>query len=165
MNQEQEEKLRKVGYTGSFTYNNTTDACIEIEPHFALFVVVVAPEGPLLFKAKNHKNEAEGKTKEEAVDLIQKTLIKYMLKNDLIVSGDVSEEQRDVIDSLYRSAIKSSAEGDMGSGQKLLDDYFSKNPLDLHVLDGMPDIKAGVLKRTGIRDLSRIGSIIGSNLL
>jgi hypothetical protein len=105
------------------------------------------------------------KTKEEAVDLIQKTLIKYMLKNDLIVSGKLSEEKRSIIDSLYKSAIESSAEGDMGSGQKLLDDYFSKNPLDLHVLDDMPDIKAGVLKRTGIRDLSRIGSIIGSNLL
>ena len=38
-----------------------------------------------------------------------------------------------------------------------LDPYFKKNPLKIHYLDKHPDIKAGVLKRTGIRDLSRLG--------
>jgi hypothetical protein len=38
-----------------------------------------------------------------------------------------------------------------------LDLYFKKNPLKIHYLDKHPDIKAGVLKRTGIRDLSRLG--------
>ena len=38
-----------------------------------------------------------------------------------------------------------------------LDSYFKKNPLNLYYLDKHPDIKAGVIKRTGIRDLSRLG--------
>ena len=38
-----------------------------------------------------------------------------------------------------------------------LDSYFKKNPLSLHYLDQHPDIKAGVLKRTGMRDLSNLG--------
>jgi hypothetical protein len=42
----------------------------------------------------------------------------------------------------------------------VLDEYFKKNPINLHILDDYPDIKAGVLKRTGIRDLSRIGKVI-----
>ena len=38
-----------------------------------------------------------------------------------------------------------------------LDAYFKKNPLKLHFLDKYPDRKAGILKRTGIRDLSKLG--------
>lgn len=38
-----------------------------------------------------------------------------------------------------------------------LDAYYKKNPLKLHDLDDYPDIKAGVIKRTGMRDLSKIG--------
>ena len=39
----------------------------------------------------------------------------------------------------------------------VLDDYFKYNPLKLHILDDYPDIKSGVLKRTGMRDLSKVG--------
>jgi hypothetical protein len=39
----------------------------------------------------------------------------------------------------------------------ILDEYFKNNPLKLHILDEYPDIKSGVLKRTGMRDLSRVG--------
>ena len=39
----------------------------------------------------------------------------------------------------------------------VLDNYFKKNPLKLHILDEYPDIKSGVLKRTGMRDLSSVG--------
>ena len=38
-----------------------------------------------------------------------------------------------------------------------LDLYFKKNPLKLHLLDEHPDIKAGVLRRTGMKDISKIG--------
>jgi hypothetical protein len=41
--------------------------------------------------------------------------------------------------------------------EERLDQYFSENPLDLYMLDDFPDMKAGVLRRTGIRDLSLIG--------
>ena len=39
----------------------------------------------------------------------------------------------------------------------VLDDYFKYNPLKLHILDDYPDIKSGVLKRTGMKDLSGVG--------
>jgi len=39
----------------------------------------------------------------------------------------------------------------------ILDEYFKNNPLKLHILDEYPDIKSGVLKRTGMRDLSKVG--------
>lgn len=41
--------------------------------------------------------------------------------------------------------------------EESLDAYFKKNPLKLHVLDKYPEMKAGVLRRTGIRDLSKTG--------
>lgn len=43
-----------------------------------------------------------------------------------------------------------------------LDAYFKKNPLNLYYLDKHPVIKAGVLKRTGLRDLSSLGKNIAS---
>jgi hypothetical protein len=39
----------------------------------------------------------------------------------------------------------------------ILDEYFKKDPLKLHILDDYPEIKAGVLKRTGMKDLSGVG--------
>ena len=45
-----------------------------------------------------------------------------------------------------------------------LDDYFKKNPLKLYLLDPLPQMKADIIKRTGIRDLSKVGSIFANNL-
>jgi hypothetical protein len=39
----------------------------------------------------------------------------------------------------------------------LPDSHFQKNPLDLQYLKNYPDIKDGVLKRTGLRDFSDLG--------
>jgi hypothetical protein len=39
---------------------------------------------------------------------------------------------------------------------EILDSYFKKNPLKINLLDAYPDTKEGVLKRTGMRDLSRV---------
>jgi hypothetical protein len=39
---------------------------------------------------------------------------------------------------------------------EILDSYFKSNPLKITILDDHPDIKQGVLKRTGIRDLSKL---------
>jgi len=41
-----------------------------------------------------------------------------------------------------------------GEGERILDDWIKENPLDIDLLDELPDIKAGVLARTGIKDLS-----------
>ena len=46
-----------------------------------------------------------------------------------------------------------------------LDKYFTEDPTRLHLLDGHPDLKAGVLKRTGVKDLSRLGRTIKTGLL
>jgi hypothetical protein len=40
---------------------------------------------------------------------------------------------------------------------EVIDEYFKKNPIKLYILDDHPEIKAEVLKRTGMRDLSKIG--------
>jgi hypothetical protein len=42
---------------------------------------------------------------------------------------------------------------------------MKKNPLDIHLLDDHPQIKAGVLKRTGIRDYSAIGRNLKDGLI
>jgi hypothetical protein len=39
---------------------------------------------------------------------------------------------------------------------EILDSYFKRNPLKITILDAYPDTKEGVLKRTGMRDLSKV---------
>lgn len=45
---------------------------------------------------------------------------------------------------------------------EVLDSYFKKNPLNLYYLDGHPEMKAAVIKRTGLRDLSNLGKTLAS---
>jgi hypothetical protein len=46
-----------------------------------------------------------------------------------------------------------------------IDNYFEENPLDLYKIDDMPAFKAGVLERTGIRDLGKIGKNLKNGLI
>ena len=46
-----------------------------------------------------------------------------------------------------------------------LDKWFLEDPTRIHLLDLAPDLKAGVLKRTGLKDLSRLGRTIKTGLL
>ena len=46
---------------------------------------------------------------------------------------------------------------EMPEWKKLQDLGFIETPLKLHILDDYPEIKAGVLKRTGMKDLSGVG--------
>jgi hypothetical protein len=48
----------------------------------------------------------------------------------------------------------------ISSNLKAIDSYFLKNPLDLDLLDPFPDIKAEVLRRTGLKDLSGLARSI-----
>jgi len=48
---------------------------------------------------------------------------------------------------------------------KELDKYFKENPIDLYWLDELPEIKSGVLQRTGIKDWSKLGRLKNSGLL
>jgi hypothetical protein len=43
-----------------------------------------------------------------------------------------------------------------GEAEKILDDWIKEDPLNIDLLDELPDIKAGVLKRTGLKDLSKL---------
>jgi len=51
------------------------------------------------------------------------------------------------------------------TSDEALDSYFTENPLDLYVLDPFPELKAGVLKRTGMKDLSKMGRNLKSGLI
>jgi hypothetical protein len=46
-----------------------------------------------------------------------------------------------------------------------LDDLIRKNPLDLDLLDDFPDLKAGVLRRTGLRDVSNLGKTLRTGII
>ena len=107
-------------------------------------------------------------TKEEAAEAIQKTLVKYMLKNKIVIKSwgrkPIPSGLVDSINDLYHSMIKGASGSESDTAYSSLDDHFKKNPLDLYILNSVPKIKADVLKRTGIKDLSRTGDILSRNL-
>jgi len=45
------------------------------------------------------------------------------------------------------------------------DEYFKKNPLDLRFLKNLPELKAGILKRTGLNDFSELGDLLRGGLI
>jgi hypothetical protein len=103
--------------------------------------------------------------------MIQKTLIKYMLKNKIVFKvwrgeNAIPENVSSLVNDLYHALIKGAAsEISDDSMYTPLDAYFKKNPLDLYLLNPLPKMKAGVLKRTGIKDLSRIGDAMSRNFI
>jgi hypothetical protein len=48
---------------------------------------------------------------------------------------------------------------------ELLDPYFKRNPLDMHYLDRYPEIKKGVIERTGLKDLSKLGKSMKDGMI
>ncbi len=117
------------------------------------------PKGTGISARSASKNRMQidlgAKTEKEAVQMIEKSVRKYMSKNRLIIEGDISTETRNFLDSLYKEFIEPSIDGD--ALNKTMDNYFKTHPLDLWILDSVPHVKAGVLKRTGLRDLSSLG--------
>lgn len=49
--------------------------------------------------------------------------------------------------------------------ENYIDEHILKNPLDIDLLNPFPEIKSGVLKRTGLRDVSRLASIRRQGLI
>lgn len=47
----------------------------------------------------------------------------------------------------------------------ILDSHIKQNPIDIDLLDGLPEIKAGVLQRTGLKDLSVLARSIRKGIL
>jgi len=48
---------------------------------------------------------------------------------------------------------------------EMIDKWFKENPADISILDHLPELKAEVLKRTGIRDLSRLSRNLKTGLI
>jgi len=46
-----------------------------------------------------------------------------------------------------------------------LDQYFKENPMDINILNALPDVKAGVLQRTGIKDYSKLAAALRSGMV
>lgn len=54
---------------------------------------------------------------------------------------------------------------DNETDHEFLDDYFKKNPMEIYVLNDQPEVKEGILKRTGIKDYGRIGKHLKSGMI
>jgi hypothetical protein len=91
----------------------------------------------------------------------------WNVKNALIIldQGGVQVEDNRRDGEVIQRHWKDNPEGSKIASQlvstvltdDVLDNYFKKNPLKLHILDEYPGLKSGVLKRTGMRDLSSVG--------
>lgn len=49
--------------------------------------------------------------------------------------------------------------------EHIIDEFIKQSPISIYILDGHPKIKAGVLARTGIRDLSKAGRNLRQGLI
>jgi len=50
-------------------------------------------------------------------------------------------------------------------GEDYLDSYFKERPMKLYLLDKYPELKKGVLARTGMKDLSQVGKSLDLGLI
>ena len=106
---------------------------------------------------------------QEVVQKIHDIIKKYTKKNnigycDLSRIGSPSDESIKIVNILYHSLLDSALNTENTKIETPLDDYFKKNPVKLYLLDHLPQMKADIIKRTGIRDLSKVGSIFANNL-
>jgi hypothetical protein len=105
------------------------------------------------------------KTIDEVVKEIEKIITTEIEHLNIYIGesyADMNEKSNLLTDFarsyLFGSALSSEVE-------KILDDYMTKNPLDMYLLDDYPEYKAGVLRRTGIKDFSDIGRKLKSGLI
>lgn len=98
------------------------------------------------------------KSENEAKQEIEKLLRKYLMKNDLVFSHSlIPNDVTKLCNTLYHGFIESAfANADETS---VISDYIKENPLDLWILDSDPELKAKVLKSTGLRDISRLSKV------
>ena len=145
--------------------------------HFGMdntFEVTFIPEGSgTVIKTRSSSKTSSGerkyqykvsigyKTKEEATEAINDFIKKNLAKITVCLGiGEVEncEELTQILQDIF----------ELKPERKLidfLDDYFKENPLDLHLLDNLPTVKEGVLRRTGIKDMSRLGRLAKSGLI
>ena len=124
-------------------------------------------------KIKTYKNKVNCEIglsdEQEVVQKIHDIIKKYTKKNnigyrDLSRIDSPSKESIEIVNILYHSLLDSALNTENTKMETPLDDYFKKNPLKLYLLDPLPQMKADIIKRTGIRDLSKVGSLLARNM-
>lgn len=100
-------------------------------------------------------------TEEEATEAIHDYIKKNLMKITVVVDVDKSENYQELT-QILQDALSLKPEIKLND---FLDEYFRENPLDLYLLDDLPTIKEGVLRRTGIKDMSRLGKLSKSGLI
>jgi len=108
------------------------------------------------------------KTEEEVVKAVDDIIKKYA-KSIIVYIKNRNGGPSDMIESeLLTSIVRSLLGGDLSDNEdsmSVIDNYFKKNPLELYVLNNNPKLKAEVIKRTGIKDYSRLGMGLKNGLL
>jgi hypothetical protein len=98
-------------------------------------------------------------------DIIKKYTEKSSLKyRNLSGISSPSDEAIEIVNILYHSLLDSALNTENAKIETTLDDYFKKNPLELYILDSVPQMKADIIRRTGIKDLSNVGSLLARNM-
>lgn len=100
-------------------------------------------------------------TEEEATEAIEDFIKKNLMKITVGVDVDKPENYQELT-QILQDALSLKPEIKLND---FLDEYFKENPLDLYLLDDLPIIKEGVLRRTGIKDMSRLGKLSKSGLI
>jgi hypothetical protein len=112
------------------------------------------------------------KTEAEVVEAIEDIVKKYAKSIIVYVrdeskgtgTGRPSMVESELLTSIVRSILGEDVSNNADS-MEIIDNYFKKNPLELYILNNNPKMKAGVIKRTGIRDYSRLGMGLKNGLL
>ena len=108
-------------------------------------------------------------TVDELVEAIEKILTEWISKTNVYALPKAATDSRDlekydILTNLLRSRLLDGADTTKDV-DAIFDEHMKKNPLDIHLLDDYPQIKAGVLRRTGIRDYSAIGRNLKNGLI
>ena len=105
------------------------------------------------------------KAVEEIVKKYAKSIIVYVKdKTTGINTGRSNMIESELLTSIVRSILGEDISDDVDT-VAIIDNYFKKNPLELYILNNNPKMKAGVIKRTGIKDYSRLGMGLKNGLL
>lgn len=112
------------------------------------------------------------KTEDEVVKAVDDIVKKYAKsitvyvkdKTTGINTGRSNMIESELLTSIVRSILGEDISDDMDT-VAIIDNYFKKNPLELYILNNNPKMKAGVIKRTGIKDYSRLGMGLKNGLL
>ena len=112
------------------------------------------------------------KTEDEVIQAVEDIVRKYTKSivvytkdktNGINTGGSIMIES-DILTSIVRSILGEDVSNNANS-MEIIDNYFKKNPLELYILNNNTKMKADIIKRTGIKDYSRLGMGLKNGLL